>query len=152
LHLEFLGYDTVIRENLILMSIKVFIRTDGKYPVDRKRIRARVALVLQEKRISGPVQLSVRIVGDRKMTFFNEHYKGHQGTTDVLSFPYSELDPVTKTPDFVTAPAFGLVLGDIVVSYPEARRRAMKRGKMVDEVVDFLVEHGLRHLTGEHHA
>ncbi|OGV92792.1 rRNA maturation RNase YbeY [Microgenomates group bacterium RIFCSPLOWO2_01_FULL_47_10] len=133
------------------MSIKVFVKADGKYPVDRKRIRTRVGLVLAEKRISGPVQVSVWIVGDRKMTYYNENFKKHAGTTDVLSFPYSELDPESRTPGFIMSPELGLILGDIIISYPEARKRAMKRGKMVDEVVDFLVEHGLRHLTGEHH-
>lgn len=131
--------------------VKVHIKADGKYPVDRKMIRERVVSVLEEKRITGGVQVSVWIVGDRKMTYYNENFKKHKGTTDVLSFPYSNMDPENLTPGFVMAPEFGLILGDIIVSYPEAQRRAMKRGKLVDEVVCFLVEHGVRHLTGEHH-
>lgn len=131
--------------------VKVHIKADGKYPIDRKSIRARVASVLLEKGITGATQVSVWIVGDRKMTYYNENFKKHKGTTDVLSFPYSNMDPENQTPEFMQASELGLILGDIIVSYPEARRRAMKRGKMVDEVVCFLVEHGLRHLTGEHH-
>lgn len=134
-----------------LSMVKIHIKADGKYPVDRKSIRARVVSVLAEKGITEPTQVSVWVVGDRKMTYYNETFKKHAGTTDVLSFPYSDMDPENRTPGFVQASEFGLILGDIIVSYPEARRRAMKRGKMVDEVVNFLVEHGLRHLTGEHH-
>lgn len=131
--------------------VKVHIKADGKYPIDRKSIRERVAAVLLEKGVVGATQVSVWIVGDRKMTYYNENFKKHKGTTDVLSFPYSDMDPENQTPEFMQASELGLILGDIIVSYPEARRRAMKRGKLVDEVVCFLVEHGLRHLTGEHH-
>jgi rRNA maturation RNase YbeY len=131
--------------------IKVHINADGKYPIDRKRIRRTVTKFLESKRITGNIQVSISVVGDRKMKFLNENYKKHQGTTDVLSFPYSLMDPVTYTKDFIFPKNEGMILGDIIVSYPEARKRAMKRGKMVDDVIDFLIDHGLKHLTGEHH-
>ncbi|MFC1653304.1 rRNA maturation RNase YbeY [Patescibacteria group bacterium] len=131
--------------------LKVHIKADGKYPIDRKRIRSLVSSVMEEKRISGDIQLSIFVVGDRKMTYFNETYKKHKGTTDVLSFPYSDMDSETYKPGFEYPPDEGMILGDIVISYPEARKRAMKRGKMVDDVIDFLVDHGLKHLMGEHH-
>ena len=131
--------------------IKVHINADGKYPIDRKRIRKTVTKFLENKRITGNIQVSISVVGDRKMKFLNENYKKHQGTTDVLSFPYSLMDPVTYTKDFIFPKDQGMILGDIIVSYPEARKRAMKRGKMVDDVIDFLIDHGLKHLTGEHH-
>jgi len=131
--------------------IKAHINADGKYPVNRGRIRALVTKFLDSKRITGDVQVSISIVGDRKMKLLNEKYKSHIGTTDVLSFPYSALDPITHTKGFVFPSDEGMILGDIIVSYPEARKRAMKRGKLVDDVIDFLIEHGLKHLTGEHH-
>ena len=131
--------------------IKVHINADGKYPVNRKRIRASVVTFLENKRITGNVQVSISIVGDRKMKFLNETYKKHLGTTDVLSFPYSIMDPVTHTKGFVFPKDEGMILGDLIVSYPEARKRAMKRGKLVDDVIDFLIDHGLKHLTGQHH-
>jgi probable rRNA maturation factor len=52
---------------------------------------------------------------------------------------------------FITPPDDILHLGDIVVSYPQAVREAGEENKMVDDVVEFLILHGLNHLLGIHH-
>ena len=71
--------------------------------------------------------------------------------TDVLSFP--QYDPTQLDKNFpllvVNDPI--TVLGDIVVCFPEAVREARKLGKMVDDQICFLVEHGMLHLLGFHH-
>jgi probable rRNA maturation factor len=131
--------------------VKVNISADSKFPVDRKRLRSLVKQVLEEKGIVSPAEVSIAIVGDRKMGQLHKKYKGEPGTTDVLSFPYSGLDPESISPGFVDATEFGLQLGDIVVSFPQARKQAMKENKLVDDKILFLVEHGLLHLMGIHH-
>lgn len=126
----------------------VHIKADSRFPVDRKRIRHVVDTVLAEKGVVGEVQVSVAIVGDRKMKYLNEKFKKSKGTTDVLSFPYTETESSTG---FVMSEEFGLILGDIVVSYPQAVQQAMEKNSLVDDKVSFLVEHGLLHLLGIHH-
>ena len=129
----------------------ILIKADSKYPVNRKRIRALVTDVLVTKGLKSEAIVSISIVGNRKMTKLHEDYKKEVGTTDVLSFPYSTLDKTALTPGFITPENEGLMLGDIVVSYPEARRQAREKNKMVDDQIDFLIEHGLNHLMGIHH-
>jgi probable rRNA maturation factor len=75
------------------------------------------------------------------MTQLNKAWLKRQGTTDVISFPLDE----DKFPDKV------LRLGDIVISYPQARKQAAAANTTVDEEVNKLVEHGVLSLLGLHH-
>ena len=87
------------------------------------------------------------------MIELNEGLMKHQGVTDVLSFP--QLDPEQPEKDFTehpkNEPNFPRQLGDIVVCFPETVNEAKKLGRMVDDQMCFLVEHGLLHLLGFHH-
>lgn len=130
--------------------VRVLITADSKFPVNRRRIRAVISRVLTERGVTGDVEVSVAVVGDRKMTRLNKVYKKARGTTDVLSFPYAEGEFVPEA-GFVTPEEAPLPLGDIVVSYPQAVTQAIAQNKFVDDVTDFLVEHGLLHLLGIHH-
>ena len=44
-----------------------------------------------------------------------------------------------------------LYLGDIVICYPQARREASQKNKLVDQVIMELAQHGTLHLLGIHH-
>ena len=131
--------------------IVVEIKTDSRYPVDRKRLRFSVEKTLQKHGFAGDVTVSVSVVGKRKMQVINKTYHEIDSPTDVLSFPY--LDPQSKSSEersFFTPPG-QLILGDLVVCYPVAVEQARKKQSLVDEEVDFLVEHGMEHLLGHHH-
>ncbi|PIS09328.1 rRNA maturation RNase YbeY [Candidatus Beckwithbacteria bacterium CG10_big_fil_rev_8_21_14_0_10_34_10] len=124
--------------------IKILIQADSRYPVNRKRIRQKIRQVLRNKGIKKQAELSVLIVGDRKMASLNSKYLKRKGTTDVLSFSLLEgkkIFPKEET----------LRLGDIVISYPQARKQAGQYNILVDKEIDRLVEHGLLHLLGVHH-
>lgn len=105
---------------------------------------------LAELKISEPVELSVTIIGDRKMHELNLKYRQKNKTTNVLSFPVGEHkeDIVFPVPRTSEGRRF---LGDILISYPAARRDASAENKMVDRKILELVEHGLLHLLGMHH-
>ena len=132
-------------------EVKVEINADSKFPVDRKEIRRRVALVLSEKGAEGKVLVSVAVVGDRKMRQLNRKYRKKDYPTDVLSFPTSDPSQDIGDSGFFQAREIGLVLGDIVVSYPQSVMIAVAKNKLLDEVVGDLVEHGMLHLLGFHH-
>lgn len=143
--------------NIILLTV------GSRYPVDRKKIRHFVDSFLKEKGIEDGF-IDISIVGRRRMTKLNEAALSHEGATDVLSFPQydkgserdyeSTLDPrpqTAQTESFITPPSQQANLGDVVVCFPEAVNQAMKRGKMVDDHICSLIEHGLSHLLGIHH-
>lgn len=129
--------------------ITILFQTETHYPVDRKKVKAALSSVL-EKKINHNAEVSVAIIGDRRMRELNRTYRKIDATTDVLSFPLN--DPTyTKNQSFVEAPDGILHLGDILISFPQAVETASEENKLVDEVIVFLALHGLDHLLGIHH-
>lgn len=125
-------------------NVTVLIYIESRYKVNRKKIKETVQRVIAEKKIASPVEVSVAIVGNRKMTMLNKKYRGLDKTTNVLSFSQTEGDGVVT-------PSEKLMLGDIVISYPVIIEEAARENKLVDDKICFWVEHGLEHLLGEHH-
>lgn len=126
------------------LSLLLFV--ESRYRVDRKRIRAVVAKTLHAQNITSPVEVSIAIVGDRKMRVLSRTYKGDDKTRNILSFPTSEGPSMFLPEDDV------MRLGDIVMSYPEVVRDAAREEMLVDDRLDELTEHGLMHLLGIHHS
>lgn len=128
--------------------IKVLFQTESHFPVDRHQVKQAIISALAKK-LKSDSEVSVAIVGDRRMTELNKKYRHLAETTDVLSFPFN--DPSVSGVPFVDAPDEILRLGDIIISYPQAVAEAAQENKLVDEVVVELVLHGLNHLLGIHH-
>lgn len=125
-------------------QIQIPIFVESRYKVDRKRIKKAISKVLTEHEIKGPVEISVAIVGDRKMRALSKKYKGEDKTRNVLSFSLFEGES-TYLPREI------LRLGDIVISYPQVIKEASEEEMLVDEKIDTLIEHGMLHLLGINH-
>jgi probable rRNA maturation factor len=130
------------------MAVTVLFQTESHYPVDREKIRQAISTALEGK-VHRDTEVSVSIVGDRRMKQLNETYRKIPNTTDVLSFPLNE--SLKEDSQFIEPPDKILRLGDIVVSYPQAVAEAAEENKMVDDMIEFLILHGLNHLMGIHH-
>lgn len=122
----------------------VLLFVESRYRTNRKRIRKTVVDTLKANGVHGPVEVSIALVGDRKMRELSKKYKGEDKTRNILSFSLSEGEPTVLPTDI-------LRLGDIVISYPEVIREAVRDEIMVDDRINMLVEHGLMHLMGIHH-
>lgn len=125
-----------------MKQIRVLLFSESRYPVNRKKIKKTVEEVLAGQEISGPVEVSVAIVGSRKMRALNKKFRDQDLATDVLSFSILEGKPTLLPSDGV------LRLGDVVISYPAAVSNAAKKEIMVDEEIASLLEHGLLNLLG----
>jgi len=124
--------------------VKVPIFVESRYRVSRKRIKQAISKVLAQHEIKGPVEVSVAIVGDRKMRQLSKKYKGEDKTRNILSFSLSEGESTYLDSEV-------LRLGDIVISYPQVIKEASEEEMLVDDKVDKLVEHGMLHLLGINH-
>jgi probable rRNA maturation factor len=103
-----------------------------------RRLRARAATWLRT--LGRPdAELSVLLVGDRRIRSLNREWRGKDAATDVLSFPLS--DP----------PGIGPVLGDVVVSFDTAARRARAEGRPIARELERYLAHGILHLLGYDH-
>ena len=127
-----------------MQNLNALIFVESRYKINRKRIRTALSNLLNEQEINSPVEVSVAIVGDRKMRQLSKKYKGEDKTRNVLSFSLTEGEN-HQTPKDV------LRLGDIVISYPVVITEAVKDEVLVDDKVDELVVHGMSHLLGLHH-
>ncbi len=125
-------------------NVNVLIYVESRYKVSRKKIKAAVYNVFEENSLNSPIEVSIAVVGDRKMTKLNKKYRDKEGTTNILSFPLAEGES-SKLPSGVTR------LGDIVISYPMVIKEAARDEVLVDERVEELVRHGMLHLLGLHH-
>jgi probable rRNA maturation factor len=125
-------------------NIKVLIYVESRYQVDRKRIKSAVNSVLEENHMDRPIEVSIAIIGNRKMTKLNKQYRNKEGTTNILSFPLSEGEQTYLPADI-------LRLGDIAISYPKVIEEAAAQELLVDDHIEDLVRHGMLHLLGIHH-
>lgn len=128
--------------------ITVLFQTESHYPVNRKKVKQAVVDALSPQ-VRRDAEVSVSIVGDRRMRQLNRDFRKIDETTDVLSFGLN--DPTTKSPPFQDAPDNVLRLGDILISFPQAVKEAGEENKMVDDKIIELALHGLQHLLGIHH-
>ncbi len=127
------------------MDYSVPIYIESRYKVNRKKIKEAVSETLRKKGVAGDVEVSVAIVGNRKMRSLNKKYRKQDKTTNVLSFPQAEGHKVPNSLDRT-------YLGDVVISYPVVIQEAAKYNRLIDDWTCELVEHGVLHLLGEHHA
>lgn len=128
-----------------MQDVKILIYVESRYKVNRKLMKSAVISVLEENNVKSALEVSLAIVGDRKMRKLNKEYRNKEGTANILTFPLSEGEQAAMPPsDYVR-------LGDIVISYPQVIKEASEQEMLVDERVDELVRHGMLHLLGLHH-
>ena len=110
-------------------------------------------------------QVSLLLTDDAAVRELNRVYRGLDETTDVLSFspahsgawmgddapPPELVDSPADWPDFVLPPEEPPPLGEVIISYPQARRQAIAAGRPVARELAWLVVHGVLHLAGYDH-
>jgi len=84
--------------------------------------------------------LSLELVGDGRMRRLNRSFRHRDNTTDVLAFATRE-GPGPQS----------ILLGDIVISLPQAFRQAREHQHDIDHELVVLLIHGVLHLCGYDH-
>lgn len=131
--------------------VNIQITTDSRYPVNRKQIRKAIVDTFTKHKISNSnAEVSVAVVGERKMKKLIETYLGDGKKHEILTFPFEEISTYREE-GFVLPPDGILRLGDIILCWPYVLEAASRDDIMVDEEIYFLTVHGVEHLLGEHH-
>lgn len=94
-------------------------------------IRRAVLAALKRHGAEGAT-VSVLLTDDAAIRDLNKRFRGIDESTDVLSFPSLETDP----------------LGDIAIAVPYAEKQAQVRGVAIIEELGYLAIHGTLHLLG----
>ncbi len=79
--------------------------------------------------------MSIAYVKDEQMIVVNEEYLDHEGTTDVITFDYTE--EISPNLD-----------GEIIICVDQAKRQAEDYGVSLENELSRLLFHGLLHLDG----
>lgn len=126
--------------------VKVSVVKQSNYPVGAAKIKKMLADFLVGQGIVSDAEVSVAIVGEKKMLELGRTYLKDRVLHNVLSFTPTEVKR-----KFVY-PADGLLhLGEIVVCYPKVVEESKYEDVLIDDKVYELVEHGALHLLGIHH-
>lgn len=147
----------------------------GRRPIAIAPLVRAIAAALDAAGAPSPASVGLIVADDAELTVLNETHLGHEGPTDVLSFPLlppEAFPPHDGDPDhglqasagdaayFAGPPGQRIHLGDIVVSVERAREQAEAgrggqtgdvRWSLIDEL-RLLVTHGTLHICGWDHA
>ena len=154
--------------------IDVTIREGVQSPVAETTLAEAIAKALTAAGAPSPASIGLILADDRELATLNEAHLGHEGPTDVLSFPLltpadfpthqggpaRESRPAGQTTRFALPPGRRRHLGDIVVSVERAIEQAVEgRGGHTGDVrwssadeLRLLVTHGTLHVCGWDHA
>jgi probable rRNA maturation factor len=131
--------------------------------VDTERLARLAERVLHAEAVSGDVEMTLVFVPDDTIADLNLKFMGHEGPTDVLSFPIDDAlvgdrrgrepsgsGPGRRAPEPPDAPP--VLLGDVVSCPSVARANAPAHAGDYDDELALLVVHGVLHLLGHDHA
>jgi probable rRNA maturation factor len=126
--------------------IRVLVTKQSNYPVKAPDIKKKLVIFLAKNGIVSDAEVSIAIVGEKKMLEVGAKYLKDKKLHNVLSFVPGEVKGT-----FVDPPDGMIHLGEIIVCYPQAVRESVEENVLIDTRVYELVEHGALHLLGVHH-
>jgi len=115
---------------------------------------------LTDEGVRGLAEVSLIFADEPTIADLNQQFMGHEGPTDVLSFPIDdEPEPSGRVPDAGGSgpgePPLAEIpqlIGDVVICPAVAARNAVDHEVAFDDEVALLVVHGVLHLLGWDHV
>ena len=144
-----------------LHQVDVYVLEDfiSLISLDRLHKVAEASLLFESPET--PLAMELSIVDDQAVRELNKQYRGLDENTDVLAFSsfnqghfYGDnnlLRDKEEDMEFVTPPGYKTNIGEIIISFDQAKRQSDPLGQKVEEEVDFLIVHGVLHLFGYDH-
>jgi len=131
------------------VEINVLIDSEFKQKITAIWLKKVARQVLIAENTKPVVELDLVITGQEKIRELNRLYLEEDAPTDVLSFPMLESD--LSGVDFVAPPDSILRLGEVIISYPQAKKQAKEHDHSVKKEIAILIIHGVLHLLGYDH-
>jgi probable rRNA maturation factor len=130
-----------------MSSYTILLHVEPRFAkaVRKRALSALARRALTAEEATAPGELSVVITDDETVRELNRRYRGEDAPTDVLSFALGE------GTGFVLPPGRARQIGEVVISYPMARRQAHAAGHRADFELAHLLVHGILHLLGHDH-
>jgi probable rRNA maturation factor len=90
-------------------------------------------------------ELCIRLVNEEESASLNENFRQKKGPTNILSFPYSDVEGVTGVETDLN------MLGDLAICVPLVKKEATEQNKAIEAHWAHLTVHGVLHLHGFEH-
>lgn len=116
--------------------------------LERLPLHELVRFVLLYENKPDNIEVSVSFVTDEAIAELNEHYRGKEGPTDVLSFECDGIEDELAAGSLEDDP---YELGDVIIAPDVAARQTREFGTSFEEEVSLLLVHGMLHLCGYDH-
>jgi len=100
---------------------------------------------------AGATELTIRLVDEAEGAALNHRFRGREGPTNVLSFPFEAPEAITGLDEPDTDP-LGALIGDLVICAPVVEGEARDQGKPREAHWAHMVVHGVLHLLGHDHV
>jgi len=121
----------------------VFLDIADQYSdfINSSHLERSILVTLNHQGISPDSDLTILVDDDQRIQKLNNEYLSIDAPTDVLAFPADFTDPDTGHN----------YLGDVIISFPQAKSQAEKRGHSLEAEIQLLIVHGVLHLLGYDH-
>lgn len=130
------------------IDVEVQYASEAENIPDKEKIQywveSALTLANEEENKNKKVELVVRVVDREESAQLNQQYRGKQGATNVLSFPFDMPDEIKEAGDMN-------LLGDLVICAPVVEEQAQEQGKELFAHWAHMVVHGCLHLIGYDH-
>jgi len=113
-----------------------------KINIDQVELQTKAERILEGLGCDATTALSVVLVDASEMAELNRGYRGKEGPTNVLSFSQLEGEGLRQHPN---------LLGDVVICTDRAADDAAELGYTEEEMLLYLLIHGILHLLGHVH-
>jgi probable rRNA maturation factor len=123
------------------MTVFLNIAEQYIYFINASQLEDAVLVTLKHQSISPESDITITVDEDRKIQALNRDFLAIDAPTDVLAFPAGFTDPDTRHTN----------LGDVIISYPQAKNEANKHEHSLGAELQLLVVHGVLHLLGYDH-
>ncbi len=121
--------------------------TQRKIKISTARIKKTAQMILNELGYSD-FDLGIWLTTNKTIHSYNKEYRGKDKPTDILSFPYHQLEPgeqiIPKTDDDKN-------VGDLIISLEFVQGLLPLYDVTLQDRVDTLLIHGICHLLGYSH-
>lgn len=130
------------RESRYPYLIAIQIAEPFQADVDADLLRRAARVTLDWQGIEASCELSLVVTDDVTLHDLNRRYRHVDAPTDVLAFAEESQE------DFVPAPEGPRYLGDVIISFPQARQQATEAEHTLQAELQLLTVHGVLHLLG----
>ncbi|MBN1366937.1 MAG: rRNA maturation RNase YbeY [Dehalococcoidales bacterium] len=132
------------------MEVNISIAEEFKGKVTRRWLRDIAEQVLKSEKTGTNVEMGVLITNQENIRTLNMTYRDLNEPTDVLSF-YMIPESEQNDDMFIMPPDNVKHIGEVVISYPQARKQAEENKHTVKKEITVLLIHGVLHLLGYDH-